>query len=57
MILGYPEKSDFKGGGGGSQKPICLKTGAWTVCRFKKELGKKEGLGVFEGGLIPECNL
>ena len=29
------------GGGGG---------GAWTVCRFKKGLGKKEGGGVFEGG-------
>ena len=32
--------------------------GAWTVCRFKGgELGKKEGGGVFEGALIPQCTL
>ena len=24
--------------------------GAWTVCRFKGGIGKKEGGGVFEGG-------
>ena len=27
--------------------------GAWTVCRFKGGLGKKQGGGVFEEGLIP----
>ena len=27
----------------------CLKKGAWTVCKFKRGLGKKEGAGVFEG--------
>ena len=26
------------------------KKGAWTVCRFKGGLGKKEGDGIFEGG-------
>ena len=26
----------------------CLKRGAWTVCQFKGEAGKKEG-GDFEG--------
>ena len=38
----------------------CLKRGggAWTVCRFiKGGLGKKEGGGVFEGELIPQCIL
>ena len=37
----------------------CLKRrgGAWTVCRFKGGLGKKEGGGVFEEGLIPRCTL
>ena len=38
----------------------CLKRGAWTVCRFKGGLGKKEGVGVFEGGWYPnvcyECD-
>ena len=27
------------------------KKGAWTVCRFKGELGKKEGGGLFEEGV------
>ena len=41
-------------GGGVHEKPIkrgdCLKKwGAWTVCKFKGGLGKKEG-GGFEGG-------
>ena len=37
----------------------CLKRGAWTVCRFKWGLVKKEGVGFFEGGggLIPWCTL
>ena len=31
----------------------CLKREAWRVCRLKEEggLGKKEGGGVFEGGV------
>ena len=49
------------GGGGGvvHDKPVyrgdCLKGGgARTVCRFKRGLGKKEGVSVFEkGGLTP----
>ena len=36
----------IRGGGAGGG-------GAWTVCRFKGGLAKKEGGGVFEGGLIP----
>ena len=42
------------GGGGGHKKLVyrgdCLKRGggAWTVCRFKEGLGKKEECGVFE---------
>ena len=48
--------------GGRSQKNNiagrdCLKRGAWTVCRFKGGLGKNEGGGVFEEGLIPQCAL
>ena len=35
----------------------CLKKGAWTVCRFKGGLGKKDGGGVFEGGMIPQCTV
>ena len=46
---------------GGLQKTIyrgdCLKRGAWTVCRFKRGLGKKEGSGIFFGGLIPQSIL
>ena len=48
-------------GRGVHEKPIyrgdCLKReGAWTVCRFKGgELGKKEGEGVFDEGLKPQC--
>ena len=29
----------------------------WTVCKFKGGLGKKEGGGVFDGGLISQCTL
>ena len=59
MLWEFSEKSDFqeeKGGKGGHEKPIyrrrnCLKKrGAWTVCIFKGDLGKKEGGGVFDGG-------
>ena len=39
---------------GVSRKPIYRrglpKKGAWSVCRFKEGLGKKEGDGIFEGG-------
>ena len=36
-----------------------LKKGAWTVCKFKEGLGKKEGGGgdVFERRLIPQWTL
>ena len=44
-------KNQYRGGD-------CLKRGAWTVCRFKEGLGKKEGEGVvFEKGLISQCTL
>ena len=48
--------------GGASRKPIyrrgLLKKGAWSVCRFKEGLGKKEGDGVFErgGGWYPNAH-
>ena len=36
-----------------TKKPICsggcLKRRAWTVCRFKRGIGEKEGEGVFKG--------
>ena len=40
----------------GSQKTNTVgglpkKGGAWTVCRFKGGIGKKEGNGAFEGGV------
>ena len=40
-------KNQYIGGGGWGD---CLKRGAWTVCRFKGGLGKKDGGSVFEGG-------
>ena len=47
--------------GGVHEKPIqrghCLKEGPWPVFWFKGGLGKKEGGGGFEGGLIPQCTL
>ena len=36
---------------------ICLKSGPWTVFRFKRGLAKKRGGGALEGGLIPQCTL
>ena len=30
--------------------------GAWTVCRFKRGLGKKDGGGVFHGGWHPNAH-
>ena len=48
MGRGGITKSQYRGGN-------FLKNGeggwAWTVCRFKEGLGKKEGGGVFEGGI------
>ena len=35
----------------------CLKRGAWTVWRFKRGLGKKEGVMLLKGGLRPQCTL
>ena len=37
------QKTNIEGG-------LPEKGGAWTVCKFKGGLGKKEGDGVFEGG-------
>ena len=41
----FTEKSDFKGGGGRSQKTNLEgglpKRGAWTNCRFKGDLARK----------------
>ena len=49
ILWGFTEKSDFRRGV--MKKPIYRgggegglpKKGAWTVCRFKKGLGEKEG--------------
>ena len=41
---------------GGSQKTNLPKRGAWTVCKFEKGPGKKEGLGVFEGTWYPNAH-
>ena len=48
--------------GGLYEKPIsrgdCLKRGAWPVCRFKGDLSKKGGGGMFlRGVLIPQFTL
>ena len=42
----------IRGGGVGMD---CLKRGAWAVCRFKRGLGKKEGVMFLR--LIPQCTL
>ena len=55
-ILGVYWKIGLLGGGSSRKTNIeghCLKLGHWTVCRFKGELGKKEGGGVFRGGNTP----
>ena len=39
--------------GEGSRKNMPKNEGAWTVCRFKKRLGKKESFGVLEGPWYP----
>ena len=38
------QKKQYVGGGGGAYTKR-----TWTVCKFKKGLGKKKGSGVFEG--------
>ena len=47
-------------GGTVHKKPIyrgnCLKRGAWTVCKFKGGLDKKERGGVFKGGWYPTAH-
>ena len=44
-IFGFTEKCGFKGGV--HEKPIyrgdCLKSGVWTICRFKGGLVKNRG--------------
>ena len=44
---------------GAHEKPIyrgdCLKTGAWTLCRFNRGLGEKEGV-VFLRGVDTQMN-
>ena len=37
-------KNQCRGGGGGAEKG-----GAWTVCKFKGGIGKKEEGDIFEG--------
>ena len=62
ILLGVHWKILFLGRGwGGHKKPIsrrnCLNTeGTWTVCKFKRGLGKKEGGGVFERGWYPNAH-
>ena len=50
----------FKKKGGVQEEQIYwedrLKSGAWTVCRFKKGLGKKRGGYVFKGGWHPNAH-
>ena len=49
-LWGFTEKFNFSRA---HKKPICsggcLKRRAWTVCRFKRGIGEKEGEGVFKG--------
>ena len=54
-FLGFTEKSDFGGGGGHDKNPIyrldSLKGGLGRFSKLRGVLNKKEGGGVFEGGL------
>ena len=52
---GLDRTSTFRGGLLGKRGVTFFKAGGWTVCRIIGGLGKKEGDGVFEGGLIPQC--
>ena len=59
-IMGVHRKIRFLGGGFTKNRYIgrnCLKRGSLDSFRFKGGLGKKEGNGVFEGCLIPQCTL
>ena len=55
--MGGSQRTNIEGGllnkGGGGRG------GAWTVHKFKEGggLDKKEGVGVFGVGLIPQCTL
>ena len=63
VFCAFTEKSDVQGGDSRKAdiKGELPKKGGLGqfVCRFKGGggLGKKEGDGVFEGGLIPRCTL
>ena len=39
-----------------TEKDSHKKEGAWTVWRFKKGLGKKDGGGGFDGGWYPDAH-
>ena len=41
VILTFHKKQTYRGD--------YLKREAWTICRFKRGLGRKEVVGVFEG--------
>ena len=50
ILWGFTEKIRFLGRGFTKKNYIggtCLKKGAWTVCRFKRGLAKKEEDAVF----------
>ena len=55
--MGFHWKIWFLGGGSWKTNIYLKGWGAWTVCRFKMGLGKKDGEGVFDGGLKPQCTL
>ena len=48
FLEGFHEKPIYRG-----ELPQKGGRGAWTVCRFKRGLDKKEGGGVFEGDDTP----
>ena len=55
-IMGVHWKIRILGGEGESTKKTinrCLKSGAWTVSRFKRGLRKKEGVNIYLGSHIP----
>ena len=43
------QKTNIEGG-------LPKKVGAWTVCRFKGGLGKKEGMVFLRGGWYPDAH-
>ena len=56
-IFGVHKKIQVLGGGGEFTGGIALKSGAWTVCRYKGKAWQEIGGGIFKGGLIPQCTL